>query len=67
MTFIFDLFHFQLMDLTIERWFPIHSDTLYKMKRVVIGPTIVIYFHTTIVNDKKQYFWLILLVICMVI
>ena len=27
-----ELFYFQLMDLIIERWFPIKLDTLYKMK-----------------------------------
>ena len=29
---ILELFYFQLMDLIIERWFPIKLDTLYKMK-----------------------------------
>lgn len=33
---ILKFFPFQMMDLTIERWFPIKSDTLYKMKWLVI-------------------------------
>ena len=53
------------MDSTIERWFLINSDTLYKMKWVVIPP-IVLYFHPAMVNNKKQKFWLLLLVVCVV-
>ena len=32
----------------------------------VVSCTIVIYFHATMVNNKKQQFWLFLLVICVV-
>ena len=37
MTVILELFHFQLMDLTIERWFPIKLGKLYTMKPMVMS------------------------------
>ena len=67
--FIFELFHFQYVKLTIERWFPTSSGMvyIYMMKWVVIY-TITVYSHTTMVNnkDKEQYLWLLSLVICTV-
>ena len=52
------------MKLTIERWFYINLDTLYKISGY--SDTIIIHFNITMVNNKKQSFWLFFLVICMV-
>ena len=38
----------------------------YAVQDKVGGDTIVMYFHTAMVNKKKQYFWLFLLVVCVV-
>ena len=40
------------MNPTTERWFCINFSTVYAMK--VGGCAIVLYFPTTMVNDKKQ-------------
>ena len=55
----------QLIDLTIARWFPIKLDTL--IQNEVAGCTIVMYFHTAIVNNRKQQLWFFLVVACVAI
>ena len=34
------------------------------MQDEVVGYTIVMYFYTAMINNKKQYFWLFLLLNC---
>ena len=60
-------FYFGIDSFPIDgfgHWTVISYQFIYTVQGEVGVYTIVIYFHTTMVNNKKQSFWLFLLVIC---
>ena len=62
-------YYFQIISFPFDQI--LHSKMVsyqfeYAVQDKVGGDTIVMYFHTAMVNKKKQYFWLFLLVVCVV-